>query len=363
MTIAILNQEELIEPLARQMLIRHISNKIKFSWNTTDDYVAQCKETFTKKKLLDISFDTVNQSMHRDYKIWKDLVMAEYKGKYRDLIKWLVENLGNHELDRDYLIKLCLKDPEQTFVKTLARLVSKHEPYWHLRGEINATEDVVVLRNVIGNENILSYKLAKSGSMWFIDSGYTNFLTGKKVWHRLVKNHIHHDLKGLKFPADRLRVFSSFPEPWRPAGEKILVVESSEEYYRMIGTTLEDWRNKVTTQLQIHTDRPVEFKSKSQSRKDRISVYEQLKNNPSEYYCVISDSSAAAIEAIWMGVPVITLGQHVSTPVARTSIADINNLYRGPLGDWLCALSYCQYTQSEILDGTALKFIRKYFNV
>lgn len=363
MTVAILNQEELIEPLARQMLARQINKKTKFSWNTTDTYVKQCQEKFANNKLLDISFDTVNQSMYRDYKLWKDLVTAEYKGNFRELVKWLVENLDHHELDRDYLIKLCLKDTEPTFVKTLARLVSKHEPYWHLRGEIDATDDVVVLRNIVGNEKILSDKLNKSGSMWFIDSGYTNFLTGKKIWHRLVKNHIHHNVARLKFPADRLSTFSRFPEPWASTGEKILVVESSEQYYQMIGTTLDAWRQKVITQLQLHTDRPVEFKSKLQSRKDRVSVYEHLKNNPNNYYCVISESSAAAIEAVWLGIPIITLGQHVSIPVARTSISDINNLYRGPIGDWLCALSYSQYTESEILNGTAIKFIRKYFNV
>jgi hypothetical protein len=363
MTVAVLNQEELVEPLAQQMLIRHIKKNIKISWNNTDAYVKQCQENFVKNNLLDISFDTVTQSLHRDLKFWKDLVMTEYKSKYRDLVKWLVENLNKHDLDRNYLIKLCVNDPTPTFVKTLARAVSKHEPYWYLRGELDKTDDVVVLRNVVGNEKILADKLANSGYMWYLDSGYTNFLTGKKSWHRLVKNHIHHNLAELKFPADRLSVFSRFPDAWKPGGEKILVVESSEEYYQMIGTSLHDWREKVLTQLQLHTDRPVEFKSKSQSRKDRVSVYEQLKNNINDYYCVINESSAAAIEAIWLGIPVITLGRHVSTPVARTSIAEIDNLYRGPIGDWLCALSYSQYTESEILNGTAIKFIRKHFNV
>lgn len=362
MTIAILNQEELIEPLARQMLTRYINKKTKFSWNITDAYVDQCRENFARNQLLDISFDIVTQSMYRDHKVWRDLVMANYKSNYRELVKWLAENLKNHDLDRNHLIKLCLADPNPTFVKTMAKLVSKHEPYWHLRGEINATDDVVVLRNIIGNEQILSYKLAKSGLMWFMDSGYTNFLTGKKVWHRLVKNHIHHNIAGLKFPADRLSMFSKFPEPWRPGGETILVVESSEEYYRMIGTNIQSWRQQIFSKLSAMTDRPIKFKTKEDSRKTRVSVYELLQNNPNDYYCVISESSAAAIEAIWCGIPVITLGQHISAPVARNSLSDINNLYRGPIGDWLCAVSYCQFTQAEMLDGTAVKITRKFYN-
>jgi hypothetical protein len=92
-------------------------------------------------------------------------------------------------------------------------------------------------------------------------------------------------------------------------------------------------------------------------------VYELLKDNPNDYYCVISESSVAAIEAIWLGIPVITLKQHVSAPVARTQISDINNLYRGPIGDWLCALSYCQFTKAEMLNGTAAKITRKFYHV
>lgn len=363
MTVAVLNQEELVEPLADKLLARYFKKHMPIEWNTIDAYLAQCRQHHTQTGLLNIDFGLVNQSLHKDLRIWKDLVMAEYKAKYRELVRWLTENLDEHKLDREYLINLCINDPRPSFVKTLTGLVTKNQPNWTLRGEINATDDVVVLRNTIGNENILRYKLARQGPMWFIDSGYTNFLTGKKHWHRLVKNHIHHNVAKLKFPADRLSMFGQFPEPWAPSGEKILIVESSEEYYNMIGTTLADWRNTVTTQLRRHTDRPLEFKSKSESRKTRVSVYEQLRQRRNDYYCVVHESSAAAIEAIWLGIPVITLGPHISAPVARTSLADVNNLYRGPLGDWLCAVSYCQFSQKEILDGTAVKFIRKFHNV
>lgn len=363
MTTAILNHEELVEPLADKLIAHMIKQRVQPQWQITDQYLQDCADSYKRNQLLAIDFGKVNQSLHQDLKAWKDLVMTHYKGQYRELVHWLIENLDKHDIDRDYLIKLCVTDARPSFVKTVARMVSKNEPYWNLRGELDSTDDVAVLRNVKGNEAVLGYKLAKGGSMWYIDSGYTNFITGKKLWHRLVKNHMHHNIKGLKFPADRLSMFPKFPEPWRPAGETILVVESSEEYFNMIGTSLGEWRNKIRVQLQSITNRPIEFKSKTDSRKTRVSVYEQLRTNPNQYYCVISEASAAAVEAIWCGVPAITLGQHVSTPVTRNSLNDIDNLYRGCLGDWLCALSYCQYTEEEILDGTATKFIRKYFNV
>jgi hypothetical protein len=88
-------------------------------------------------------------------------------------------------------------------------------------------------------------------------------------------------------------------------------------------------------------------------------VFEDLRDDK-DVYCVISDSSAAAIEAIWLGIPVITLGRHISSAVARNDLGQINDLYRGSIGDWLCALTYSQFTKKEMYDGTALKIVKEH---
>ena len=142
------------------------------------------------------------------------------------------------------------------------------------------------------------------------------------------------------------------------AGKAILVVESSERHYRLFGTTLQAWRDMIKSQLSIVTKRPIIFRSKSDDKKNRDSLYQHLLD--SDYYCVISDASAAAIEAVWAGVPIITLNRHFSVPVARTKLQDIDDLYRGPIGDWLCALTYSQFTRQEMFDGTAWQIIEKY---
>jgi len=100
------------------------------------------------------------------------------------------------------------------------------------------------------------------------------------------------------------------------------------------------------------------FRPKDLDRKTRDNLYEHLQE--SDYYCVITDASASAMEAVWAGIPIITLGRHISTTVARTRLSDINDLYRGPIGNWLCALSYSQFTEKELYNGTALKLIKKY---
>jgi hypothetical protein len=75
---------------------------------------------------------------------------------------------------------------------------------------------------------------------------------------------------------------------------------------------------------------------------------------------VVNINSNAATEAIWCGIPVITLDRHITTPVSRNKLSDINNLARPHLARWLCALSYSQFTGEELFNGTAIKIARKY---
>ena len=120
------------------------------------------------------------------------------------------------------------------------------------------------------------------------------------------------------------------------------------------------WGQQVAEELKKYTDRPIEFRSKT-NKKTRTSLYQQLLVG--DYYCTVSINSNSAVESIWAGVPAITLDKHVSNPVTKNSLSDINNLYYGPLGDWLAWLSYCQFTFEELMDGTALDIIRKYHSV
>jgi hypothetical protein len=99
------------------------------------------------------------------------------------------------------------------------------------------------------------------------------------------------------------------------------------------------------------------FREKAE-KKIRTSLVEELNNE--DYYCVVSINSNAATEAIWSGIPVITLDRHITTPVSRNKLEDINNLNKPHLARWLCAVSYSQFTREELYDGTAVKILRKY---
>ena len=353
----LLNHDEAVVELAKKILAQHLK-KIEPSWSNANAYLEKTRLRMQKSGLIEIDFPTLNGLLRQDVQEYKDAVVVEYKKKYRPLICWLAENFKNINIDRDYLLYKYTNSNAKNFVKALGQQMTD-QPVWVLPGDPIPNNQTVVLRNIINNESVLQHRLAGRLPFWFVDSGYTNFLTGKKLWHRLVANHIHHSLsKKRYFPADRLHLLPSMPTPWRDGGDAILVVENSEYHYQMFGTTLSEWREQVRTELQKHTDRSVVFRSKELNRKVRDNLYEHLQE--SNYYCVITDASSAAIEAVWAGTPIITLGRHISTSVACIRLSNINDLYRGPIGNWLCALSYSQFTQKELYNGTALKLIKKY---
>jgi len=352
----LLNREEVVIGLAKRVLAQHLK-KIKPDWDNTTAYLEKYTKRMEKSGMIEIDFATLNGYIKQDVQEYKDSVVVEYKKKYQPLIRWLGENFKNLNVDRDYLLNSYINSSTENFVKTVGQQLTDN-PVWALPDDPIPDDQTVVLRNVINNELVLKDRLSHCLPFWFIDTGYTNFVTGKKLWHRLVQNHIHHAPRMGYFPADRLHLLPSMPAPWQDEGHSILVVENSEYHYQMFGTTLSAWREQVKTELAKHTDRAVTFRPKELNRKTRDNLYDILQN--SNYYCVITDASAAAIEAVWAGTPIITLGQHISTPVARTRLSDIDNLYRGPIGDWLCALSYSQFTEKEMYNGTALRLIKKY---
>jgi hypothetical protein len=260
-----------------------------------------------------------------------------------------------NRLDEHQVIDRYLKSDVDYFIKTVGLQIDPTAEMIRRQHFVDANEDCL-LRNTVGNENVIVDKIDKNLPFWFIDSGYTNFIEPNKKWHRLVRNHLHFN-QSFVAPADRLGVFKSFPQPWRKDGSAILIVEPGEFAANIMHVEAKSWGQQVATELRKYTDRPIEFRSKT-NKKTRTSLYQQLRQG--DYYCTVSINSNSAVESVWAGVPAITLNKHVSNMVTRNQLSDINDLYYGSLGDWLAWLSYCQFTFDELMDGTALNIVKKY---
>ena len=333
---------------------KHLATAISWVIETRD------KPKFSVDKQRDKIKQKISQAIRKDLKEWVDQINQQidnhkqyyYKSIYQHL-ELFIDKIG-----KDKIFEFYRNYPKQDFIKTVGLQIDSSASMIRRKDFTDSKEDCL-LRNTVGNENIIVDKIDQNLPFWFIDSGYTNFVEPNKKWHRLTRNHLHFNNQFIA-PVDRLKNFTEFPQPWRKDGRKILIVEPGPFAASIMHVDVKSWTEHVCNEIKKYTNRPIEIRSKI-NKKTRTSLYQQLLDG--DYYCTISINSNSAVESIWAGVPAITLDKHVSNAVTRNDLSQINDLYYGPLGDWLAWLSYCQFTYDELMDGTALDIVRRYHNV
>lgn len=301
--------------------------------------------------------DRIDRAVRKDLSTYKANVLdilEKRKDQYFEYvhgnIDYFIEKIGEEKI-----LELYRKNKKQNFVKSVGL---KLDPNGELvrRKNYKDYSSNCLIRNTVGNENLLLEKIEYNYPFWFIDSGYTNFLEPKKKWHRIARNHLH-NYQQFEAPVDRLGNFLSFPKQWRNTGEKILLVEPGPFAAGIFKVDLKTWKYSVESEIRKYTDKKIVFREKI-DKKIRSNLYQELCDD--DFYCVISINSNAATEAVWAGVPIITLDRHITNTISRKNLSDINNLYRPNLASWLCMLSYSQFTYEELLDGTALNLYKQF---
>ena len=302
-------------------------------------------------------FDKVRKIVLRDVENYYAACRIYLKEKRESDFNTIHKNLESiiETLGKEKIINLYKNSNYENFVKGTGFSLNKNAEMMR-RHEFNDYTADCLIRNTVGNEELLVTKIDKNYPMWFIDSGYTNFLEPRKTWHRLIRNHLHYG-KFFEAPMTRLKNFPEFPKPWRKDGEIIYIIEPGPFAASIFHCDLKTWKYDVAKELRKYTDKRIVFRKKAPLRQ-RPSLTKQLMNE--DYHCVVSINSNAATEAIWCGVPAITLGTHITNPVTKNKLSDVNDLFYGNLGSWLAMLSYSQFTKEELMDGTAKRIIDKY---
>ena len=90
----LLNHDEIVIGLAKRILAQHLK-KIEPTWANTTAYLEKTSTRMKKSRLIEVDFATLNGLIRQDVEEYKDSVVAEYKKKYRPLIRWLAGNFKN----------------------------------------------------------------------------------------------------------------------------------------------------------------------------------------------------------------------------------------------------------------------------
>jgi hypothetical protein len=209
--------------------------------------------------------------------------------------------------------------------------------------------------------NATKYCMETNREFYYIDNGY--FGNPKtKFWFRIIKNHVHDIREIISRPFDRLKQAVALADvPLEPftTGKKIIVAPPSPKSFTLWGIDYQTWVDSTVEELKKYTDRTIEIRIK-RDRPDRLVADTMQQALADDVHCLVTFNSVAAVEALMLGKPVITLGPNAAGQLARNSLADVENLYI-PSEDerlaWLAHLSYSQFTYEEMSNGFAWRIL------
>jgi len=252
--------------------------------------------------------------------------------------------------DTSYAQKGHMYDPIlQSFVQGAGGQISS----WDLE---EASMTPVVLRGVTKRKQMTACR-AVGRDFYYIDTGY--FGNGKKkTYHRVTRNDVQHFGPIIDRPDDRVPPDVGVTK-FRRQGSKILIAPPSQKLLNLYSIHLDEWLARTQADIRKHTDREIVVRLK-QSRSVRQNTDTIQMALDDDVFCLVTFSSIAAVEALLHGKPAITLGPNAAAPLCSHSVSEIENPFVPDLDQvraLIRHLSYCQFTEAEMRDGTAWRIL------
>lgn len=138
--------------------------------------------------------------------------------------------------------------------------------------------------------------------------------------------------------------------PWKKGGRRIIIADTLPDYWNVRGLPV-DWSQQMAAYLKTRTDRPIYIRPKD----PRVPV--PLQNDLLDAHCLVAHGSIAAVESVVMGCPVFVDQESAAALVGRVGFDDIENPVYPERHQWLCSLSYHQWNEKELCDGTLFKML------
>lgn len=224
----------------------------------------------------------------------------------------------------------------------------------------------------IGRLKLIDKFISSNKDFYYLDSGYFGN-SKRKTWHRITKNNLQNigpiidrDENRLKkiFNTDKSgdHLYEEILKPWKRNGDKILICPSNEKYMNAFELDHNEWLENVINTVSKYTDKQIIIRERPINREEIIVKEHSLSTmlNSGEYHALITYSSNAAVESVINGVPVFILGMSAALPVGLIDLSEIERPIYSDRRAWLRHLSYCQFNNLEIEDGTALKILQEY---
>jgi hypothetical protein len=256
----------------------------------------------------------------------------------------------------DYPAMIMASYPESQFVSK--------DRFWTEAHDV--CTNPVLLRGISAGK-IADHVRELGQDYYFIETGYLgnyrcdNNLTGRKIYHRIVKNAMQHSTI-MDVPDDRWQQLVRFNpnmeyKGWKKSGSKILVVLPTEKPFQYYGHDREKWIKKVERTIKKYSDREIIWRQKaSRGERTNDTIYHAL----DDIYALVTYNSIATVEAVQYGIPAFGLAPTAADPVCSNDLKLIENPTM-PSEDivykWLCSIAYSQFSLDEILTGQAWQMV------
>lgn len=151
-------------------------------------------------------------------------------------------------------------------------------------------------------------------------------------------------------PDDRwksLRLNGSL-KPWNRSGKHIVIADTLPDYWNLFCD--ENWCKRTAHELKQFTDRPIVIRHKE----SKTPLAQELANA----HCLVAHGSIAAVESVVMGCPVFVSEMSAARFMGQTDFSKIESPVYPEREKWLHSLAYCQFNETELVDGTLWRLIR-----
>jgi hypothetical protein len=194
--------------------------------------------------------------------------------------------------------------------------------------------------------NIAVWSQVKAEKREYFYSDNSYFDSTRGTYFRVTRNGLQHSGYGRSMGA-RFRALGIRIKPWRTTGEHVLICPQSEHFMRMLAGTNYDWTQCTMEALRSFTKRPLRVRPWN-GNKARLG--ETLPHDLEGAHALVTWSSAAAVEAVLAGVPIVTTGPCAARPMGG-DIAEVEDLPKPEREQWAGVLADNQWTLAEMRDG------------
>ena len=147
-------------------------------------------------------------------------------------------------------------------------------------------------------------------------------------------------------------------------GRKILIAAPDEKPCIFYDIKLDDWLQTTVETIKKYTDRPIEIRQRDPNRQTRVA--NSMESALTDVHALVTFNSIAATESVMAGVPAFVLAPcNAALPVSNTDLSKIESPWypdRDFLEMWLRHLAYCQFSNQELADGTALRILQETYS-